>query len=335
MGRRVGRAKSSWQESLVDYNRRLLGHGTTLRQPLKGRATSLTTAVRRLRSSARRRPSGVPRITATAHARRMIISMNRGRSMGLTLTVVVAIAATVDVTLASRGRQAPWVGVLEEHPAIQYASRPTTDRVARLNQSLAQHSLSRQSAEGAAADRTFQRDERTGHLMSVLDALGVPVESQLLVFSKTGVQRAYTSPHNPRALFYNESVVVGYVPGAPLIEIASLDPQQAVIFYTVDQAAAAPTFVRGSELSELSCLVEHIGRAGIDRAQQHRRGRRDTAAATGQQRREPPDASPGSMGRLVTSPPRGRRRRTRSGRTAATSRSRRVATHRIRCSPTG
>ena len=141
--------------------------------------------------------------------------------MGLTLTVVVAIAATVDVTLASRGRQAPWVGVLEEHPAIQYASRPTTDRVARLNQSLAQHSLSRQSAEGAAADRTFQRDERTGHLMSVLDALGVPVESQLLVFSKTGVQRAYTSPHNPRALFYNESVVVGYVPGAPLIEIAS------------------------------------------------------------------------------------------------------------------
>jgi hypothetical protein len=134
----------------------------------------------------------------------MIISMNRGRSMGLTLTVVVAIAATVDVTLASRGRQAPWVGVLEEHPAIQYASRPTTDRVARLNQSLAQHGPSRQSAEGAAADRTFQRDQRTGHLMSVLDALGVPVESQLLVFSKTGVQRAYTSPHNPRALFYNE-----------------------------------------------------------------------------------------------------------------------------------
>jgi len=190
--------------------------------------------------------------------------------MGLTLTVV-AIAATVDVTLASRGRQAPWVGVLEEHPAIQYASRPTTDRVAKLNQSLAQHGLSRQSAEGAAADlsrqsaegaaadRTFQRDERTGHLMSVLDALGVPVESQLLVFSKTGVQRAYTSPHNPRALFYNESVVVGYVPGAPLIEIASLDPQQAVIFYTVDQAAAAPTFVRGR-----SCLSCHVSSSTLD-----------------------------------------------------------------------
>ena len=200
----------------------------------------------------------------------MIVPMRRARSAGLTLTGVVVMAAIVDVALAS-GRQTPWVGVLEEHPAIQYASRPTTDRVARLIQSLAQQSLSRQSAEGAAADlsrqsakgaaadRTLQRDERTGHLMSVLDALGVPVESQLLVFSKTGVQRAYTSPHNPRALFYNESVVVGYVPGAPLIEIASLDPQQAVIFYTVDQAAAAPTFVRGR-----SCLSCHVSSSTLD-----------------------------------------------------------------------
>ena len=56
-----------------------------------------------------------------------------------------------------------------------------------------------------------------------LEALGVPVESQLLVFSKTGVQRALTSPHNPRALFYDESVVVGYVPGAPALEIAAHD----------------------------------------------------------------------------------------------------------------
>jgi hypothetical protein len=95
--------------------------------------------------------------------------------------------------------------------------------------------------------------------MSVLDALGVPVESQLLVFSKTGVQRAYTSPHNPRALFYNEAVVVGYVPGAPLIEIASVDPQQATIFYTVDQAAPAPVFVRGR-----SCLSCHVSASTLD-----------------------------------------------------------------------
>src|SRR5438132_190585 len=78
-------------------------------------------------------------------------------------------------------------GVLDEHPRIQYALRPTTDRVSRLNQALS-HS-----------GRSLERDARAGYLRSVLDALGVPVESQLLVFSKTGVQRAFTSPQNPRA----------------------------------------------------------------------------------------------------------------------------------------
>jgi hypothetical protein len=180
-------------------------------------------------------------------ARRMIVNMRRARSAGLTLTGVVVTAAIVDVALASNRQQAPWVGVLEEHPAIQYATRPATDRVAKLSQSLAQ------------SGRSFQRDERTGHLMSVLDALGVPVESQLLVFSKTGVQRAYTSPHNPRALFFNESIAVGYVPGAPLIEIASLDSQQAVIFYTVDQTAPAPAFVRAR-----SCLSCHVSASTLD-----------------------------------------------------------------------
>jgi hypothetical protein len=150
------------------------------------------------------------------------------------------------LALASSGQQ-PWTGVLEEHPAIQYASRSTTDRVAKLSESLGHNA------------RSFERDARTGHLMSVLDALGIAVESQLLVFSKTGVQRAYTSPQNPRALYFNESVAVGYVPGAPLIEIAALDPQQAVVFYTVDQMAAAPAFVRRT-----SCLSCHVSATTLD-----------------------------------------------------------------------
>ena len=150
-----------------------------------------------------------------------------------------AAIASVAVT-SSQGRQ-PWAGVLEEHPEIQYASRPTTDRVARLNQSLAQRG------------RSLQRDARTGYLLPVLEALGVPVESQLLVFSKTGVQRAYTSPHNPRAVFFNESVAVAYVPGAPVIELAAHDAQQGVVFYIVDQTAAAPAFLRRT-----SCLTCHV-----------------------------------------------------------------------------
>src|SRR2546421_392991 len=93
---------------------------------------------------------------------------------------------------AVHGQKAePQPGVLDEHPAIQYRFRPTTDRVTQLNRAL-------------AAGRTLSRDPQNGYLRAVLDALGVPVESQLLVFSKTGVQRAYTSPHTPRALYFDQ-----------------------------------------------------------------------------------------------------------------------------------
>jgi hypothetical protein len=132
-------------------------------------------------------------------------------------------------------------GVLDEHPSIQYAARPVTDRVAKLNTALAENR------------RTLTRDPRTGYLRSVLEALDVPIESQALVFSKTGVQSAYTSPQNPRALYFNESVAVGYVPNAPVIEVASHDPQQGVIFYVLDHNSPAPQFTRRT-----SCLACHV-----------------------------------------------------------------------------
>src|SRR4029077_17359373 len=78
-------------------------------------------------------------------------------------------------------------------------------------------------------------DEGTGYLRSVLDALHVPVESQMLVMSKTGVQALYTGPANPRAIFFNDAVTVGYIRGAPLLELAVHDPQQGVLFYTLEQ----------------------------------------------------------------------------------------------------
>ena len=87
----------------------------------------------------------------------------------------------------------------------------------------------------------------------------MPIDSQLLVFSKTGVQRAYTSPHNPRALYFDPSVAVAYVPGAPLLEVAAHDPQQGVVFYTLDQTAASPLFIR-----QQSCLTCHVAASTLD-----------------------------------------------------------------------
>jgi hypothetical protein len=167
----------------------------------------------------------------------------RRRAARVSKRAVVAVVFVCAGTAAA----AQWPGALHEHPAIAYFSRPTTDRVAAL------------SGAVSAGARTLGRDARTGYLRPILDALDIPVESQLLVFSKTGVQRAHTSPRHPRSLFFNGSVVVGYIPGAPAIEIASHDPQQGVAFYTVDQDAPAPVFRR-----QTMCLTCHVSASTLE-----------------------------------------------------------------------
>ena len=162
-------------------------------------------------------------------------------------TAIAAAAISMAFGIAVRGQKAePQPGVLYENPAVNYRFRPTTDRVATLNKEI-------------ASGRTLPRETSMDFLLSVLDALGIPVESQLLVFSKTGVQRDYTSPHTPRALYFDQSVVVGYIPGAPLIEVAAHDPQQGVIFYTVDQKAPSAVFKR-----QTSCLSCHVSASTLD-----------------------------------------------------------------------
>ena len=113
-----------------------------------------------------------------------------------------------------------------EQPSATPEPGVAQDRVARLTSTL--------------AARPLGRDAQTGFLRPLLAALNVPLESQLLVFSRTGVQHVYTGPHTPRALYFDESVVVGYVPGAPTIEIAAHDPVEGLAFYTLDQTTTAP-----------------------------------------------------------------------------------------------
>jgi hypothetical protein len=158
----------------------------------------------------------------------------------------LAAAVIAGAVIAGQGPD-PGSGGLDTNPAIQYASRPTTDRVTRLTRTL---------TDGTTR---LRRDAQTGYLRSLLTTIGVPLESQLLVFSKTGAQRAITNPHNPRALFFDDSVAIGYVPGAPLIELAAHDPQQGVIFYTLDQTGDAPVPVRRT-----SCLTCHATKGTLD-----------------------------------------------------------------------
>ena len=115
----------------------------------------------------------------------------------------------------------PFVAPLE-HPAIEYSARASTDPIAALNQRI----------QDGQVELKF--DGASGYLRSVLDALHIPVESQMLVFSKTSFQAPRINPRNPRSLFFNDSVVVGWVRGGDILEIAAEDPRQGVMFYLLD-----------------------------------------------------------------------------------------------------
>lgn len=128
-----------------------------------------------------------------------------------------------------------------DHPAIGYATKPANDPVAQLNRKV----------QDGQAQLKFEGPQ--GYLRSLLDRLVIPVESQMVVFSKTSLQMHLISPHNPRSIFFNDRVAVAWVPREPFIEVAAEDPEQGVVFYTLDQKPwGKPEFIRHDE-----CLVCH------------------------------------------------------------------------------
>jgi hypothetical protein len=67
----------------------------------------------------------------------------------------------------------------------------------------------------------------------VLAALKVRAESQVLVFSKTSLQKDRIGPATPRALFFNDECYVGWVPGG-MMEFAGMDPHLGPVFYALN-----------------------------------------------------------------------------------------------------
>lgn len=91
--------------------------------------------------------------------------------------------------------------------------------------------LSRHIEDGTVQVRF---DPIRGYIPWLLEALDVPPESQMLVFSKTSVQALRISPSNPRMLFFNDSVILGSVKGGP-VELVAQDPERGLVFYLLDQ----------------------------------------------------------------------------------------------------
>lgn len=126
--------------------------------------------------------------------------------------------------------------------AAALASDAVTDPVAALNQRL------------QAGEATLRFDEKWGYLPALLDELKIPRSSQLLVFSKTSAQFRSIHPRNPRAIYFNDEVYVGWVPGAPILELSVATSGGGAAFYTIHQVPdSRPRLTRDSG----SCLQCH------------------------------------------------------------------------------
>jgi hypothetical protein len=153
------------------------------------------------------------------------------------------LAATLGVAAA----QSPIFTEGQEHAAIGYRILPVHDPVAALNTKIS----------SGKTQLTFEAP--SGYLRSVLSALDIPLESQMAMFAKTSLQAPIISPNNPRTIFFNDSVAVGWVPGEPFVEVAAHDPQQGVIFYILNQRPVnQPEFIRSD-----FCLNCHVASATL------------------------------------------------------------------------
>lgn len=109
-----------------------------------------------------------------------------------------------------------------EAEPIRYTARLANDPVAILKSKIDKGVL------------TLGKHPTFGYLLSLLNHLGVSTNSQVLVFSKTSLQVSKITPEHPRAVFFNDTVYVGYIPGSPTLELASIDSNLGAVFYTFE-----------------------------------------------------------------------------------------------------
>jgi hypothetical protein len=163
-----------------------------------------------------------------------VATFPRGRGLGVLLIGLATIAAA-----RASGQE------IERDP-INYSAATPRNAITRLQERL------------AAGTARLDFEEEHGYLRSLLRALDVPESSQVLVFSKTSLQRERISPKTPRAIYFNDDVMVGFCLRGRVIEISAADDALGTAFYTLDQMREEkPAPRRQTE----SCLLCHSSSA--------------------------------------------------------------------------
>ena len=134
----------------------------------------------------------------------------------LMVALVLSMAGAVTAFLCS-------AQVAPAEPRLSYEKSKASDPIALLQKQIDDGSIS------------LAYDKRHGYLPALLKVLKVPESSQSLVFSKTSFQRESIAPWQPRALYFNTDIYIGWVQSNRMLEIASVDKDLGTIFYTLDQ----------------------------------------------------------------------------------------------------
>jgi hypothetical protein len=132
-----------------------------------------------------------------------------------------------------------------EQPPMNYSASQPQEAVRKLQERL---------DAGAVNLGGNDRDIISG----LLRELHIPVESQVVVFSKTSFQRQRIHPDHPRAIYFCDDCYVGWVPSG-LLEITPIDPKLGPVFYSLDLAAVTTNVTSNNFVRDSDCLRCHGG----------------------------------------------------------------------------
>jgi len=137
-----------------------------------------------------------------------------------------------------------------EYAAIGYTGTPEQNPIAQLAARL-------ESGEA-------QLEHRPGRLYldSLLAALNIDPGSQALVYSRTSLQGALISAATPRAIYFNDTTYVAWIPGTTMLEIVTTDAALGPVFYILRSGPGAQPEFRRHTGTCLVCHDTYSGKAG-------------------------------------------------------------------------
>jgi hypothetical protein len=140
---------------------------------------------------------------------------------------------------------------------------PYDEEIINYSQRVADSPIEKLQRRIDSGEVKLEFDEKLGWLPALLKELNIPRSSQVMVFSKTSLQRQFITPSNPRALFFNDDVYLGFIPGAPVMEVSAVDKKLGGVFYTLAlDPEARPKFQRADDCTSCHASGKTLGVPG-------------------------------------------------------------------------